>query len=196
MTHQSRTLLSTATVALALAVPAVAMAQAPGESLPQPQALTTRAPATVERSYGMQLAAADILSLVTVFVGANTESESLMSLGSLGLVLAAPAVHLAHDNGASALRSAGLRVTLPLAGMLIGYAVGPKDLAADCIDACSSSSSGSLSGMLIGGGLGVVTTLIIDYTVLGKKTEKAPASWQPTIGASSNGFSVGAAGHF
>ena len=53
-----------------------------------------------------------------------------------------------------------------------------------------------MSGMLIGGGIGVVTTLIIDYTMLGKKTKKAAATWQPTIGASSNGFSVGAAGHF
>ena len=181
---------------LALAVPSVALAQAPGEFRPQALVMAPSAPATVEDSYGMELAAADILSLVTMYVGANAESESLLSLGTLGLVLAAPAVHLVHDNGASALKSAGFRLTLPLAGMLIGYAVGPDDFNTDCIDDCATFSSGSLSGMLIGGGIGVVTTLIIDYTVLGKKTEKAAATWQPTIGASSNGFSVGAVGHF
>ncbi len=196
MPNRYRTL-TTATIASALAVPSVVLAQAPGEFRPKPLVMAPSAPATIEIKYGMELLAADILSLLTLHVGAEAESESLLTLGTLGLLLAAPAVHLAHNNGASALKSAGLRVTLPLAGMLIGYAVGPKGFNPNCIDCVGgSSSTGSFPGMLIGGGIGIVTTLVIDYAAFGKKTKKAPASWQPTIGASSTSFSVGAAGHF
>lgn len=179
MPYRYRTLVTTATIAIALAGPSAALAQAPGEFRPQPLAVAPTPPATIERSYRMQLLTVDILSVAAIYLGVGSEFEGVARLGAVGLVLAAPAVHVFHDNGSSALKSAGLRLGLPCVGALIGARTNP-----------------GLPGVLMGGGIGVVTALIIDYTVLGKKTEKAPASWQPTIGASSTSFSVGAAGHF
>jgi len=170
-----------------------AAAQAPGELAPAAYAapLAPEAPSKMERSYALQLAGADLASFATMIIGASGQSEELVRLGSLGYLFAAPAVHALNGNGIGAVKSFGLRATLPLAGMFIGMMAGPEDDAGDC---CGIAS---LTGALYGGGIGVVAALVVDYTLFGKKTERAPTrAWQPTVGASQNGFSVGAMGRF
>jgi hypothetical protein len=172
---------------------APAAAQAPGELAPAAYAAppAPEAPSKIERSYALQLAGADLASLATMMIGASGQSEEVVRLGSLGYLFAAPAVHALNGNGTRAAQSLALRVTLPLAGMFIGFFAGPSDEGGDC---CGDVS---FTGALVGGGIGVATALVVDYTLFGKKTERAPTrSWQPTVGASQNGFSVGAMGRF
>ena len=152
-------------------------------------------PATI-RQYWPQLLGADVASLAVVALSVDQKSDATLWLGGVGFLLAAPAVHLFNGNGSGALKSVGIRTALPLLGMVLGNAMGPRpNLSCAAGTSPCNSPSGSWAGMLVGGGLGLVTAAIIDYSAFGNKTER-PSTWRPTIGASAHGASVGAMGQF
>ena len=147
------------------------------------------AKSTVARSYAWQLASADLASFAGMALGNQVQSEPVTRIATVSFVLAAPAVHIVNGSYQNAVRSAGLRLTLPVLGAFAG-------LALECASHCSERV-GPSHGIIIGGGLGAAAALLVDYALLSKKTERAPTrSWQPTVGASQNGFSVGAMGRY
>lgn len=176
---------------LKVAAIACALAGSGASSVAFGQSRQTRLPAevTTERSYAWQLAGADVASFAAMALGNQVQSEQLTRLATVSFVLAAPTVHIVNGSYHNAVRSAGLRLTLPVLGAFAG-------LALDCASHCSERVGPSPS-MLIGGGIGAAAALLVDYALLSKKAERASKlAWQPTVGASQNGFSVGAMGRF
>lgn len=126
--------------------------------------------------YGWQLMAVDAASIAMLTLGPSvaadeSEEQAAVITGLAGYALGAPAVHLAHQDDWTSLESVGLRVGLPLAGFLGGGLVG--------IVADDSSGYGAMFGALFGLAVGVVSAMVIDYTVLAHHPEP-----QSTISAS------------
>ena len=87
----------------------------------------------------------------------STTSQALLGMSVAGYALGGPAIHWGHRRLDKAGGSFGLRVGLPVAGLLIAYVIGPK---------CQSGSEGDngslgclpyLAGGAIVGGVAAVT---------------------------------------
>ncbi len=89
----------------------------------------------------------------------------------------------------------GVRLGLPLLGMLAGSQLGPRSTV--CDDSSSCASDGSSIGVGIGAGLGALAAAALDAGLLARKRiiEAAPPL-APTIGYHHSGFTVGLAGSF
>ncbi len=121
------------------------------------------------RWYGWQTLLADGASGLIVGVAVATETEELLPFAVLGYLLGAPLIHGARPNSRSRpLVSLGMRLGLPVAGILIAGAV------ADCqhteaFDFCP------IPEMAMGGLAGIGAAIVLDSSVLAFEGESAPA---------------------
>lgn len=120
--------------------------------------------------YGWQtliiLGASATLGTVTGVSGAATRADGLafvgMGIGGVGALFGGPIVHWAHGNTGKGFGALGLNLGVPVVSGGIGVAV------ACGAGGCSGSSSGfgAFFGLLIGGSLGLLGSMIIDVTAL------------------------------
>lgn len=160
----------------------------------------------VER-YGIQVFLADLAWIGGVAVVGKLESESdgeggLSSILGLGYFVAAPMVHAAKGNSSGAWKSLGARTLLPIGGAVLGMAIvasGDDDSGDDGDD----DGLAMLGGMMLGAGAGMVTAVILDYTVFSRKTVEAPRHGylakdkvRPGVKISRQGVTVSVGGSF
>ncbi len=142
-------------------------ADAPAYAVP---AVAAPAVETTTEWYGWEIMLTDAASLTLLFAGAMLAGDGdaqLLASGAVaagvgGLALAPAFVHLQHGNPGTAVASIGVRVGLPAAGMLAGYA-------ASCIKDEDQEVACPLS-LLFGVVGGSAAALIIDYALLSRST--------------------------
>jgi hypothetical protein len=126
--------------------------------------------------------------------GDDSGSELLLALSGLSYVFTPPVIHAAHGRVGTSFASAGLRVGLPIAGVMIGTA------SADC-----GNDSGSLCGLdsaVIGFSVGVLSAIAIDAAFLAWDSEPESARraqrvrLAPAVTPLTDGASAGVAGSF
>ncbi len=176
-----------------------------------PQGYAPQAPpVTYTKRYGSTIALADAASVAAIVVGTilivsaafsdydcdydcDDDSGSvglgvvLMIGGSAGYVFGGPLIHNYHGNGSASGKSIALRLGLPLAGALAGAALSAGDESCyDCDD-----YSGGLSA------LGVISAMVIDWTVLAKKQVRVDAPVVPYAAPMhGGGMTLGVGGTF
>ncbi len=173
-----------------------------GPEVPAPAPATTT---RVER-YGKQIVLADLAWLGALYLVGSAEARNsngdggmpLTSLLALGYFATGPIVHLRHGNKTGAAKSLAARALLPVGGMLVGgmLAAGSADDGnGDDID----DSFAVLGGMMLGFGAGIVSAVVLDWTVFSKKTVEArPATWAvtPRLSVNKHGVVAGVGGSF
>jgi hypothetical protein len=137
-----------------------------------------REPPVEPHWYGGSVLLADGLSL-GLFAGGAAVTPSLAIAGAAGWVLAAPIIHASHAGFGHAAGSLGLRLGLPLLGMLLGAAA---------VDGCwrePNASDACEAGMEVGGFmLGAVVAEILDVAWLARDEHpiaSPPAPSHPTV---------------
>jgi len=186
-------------LALALASPALAGGP-PGSVEPNDETV----PQTHTVRYGKEVVLADLVWLGAMTVVARSDSEGgAASLIGLGYFATGPLIHLRNGNGRGAAKSLVARTVLPAAGMLVGGL-----LAMDAEDNNQSYEDDELidddgfavlAGAVVGGFVGMVTAVVLDWTTFSKKTvEGRPASWAaaPNVNVNRHGATVGVSGSF
>lgn len=147
-------------VALCLSTSATAIAQT---SLPAPLSeAESKPPDARSRWYGWQILGTDAAAvLLLMAAGAGNEkanhTEWLAIPAAGSYVFGGPIVHSAHGNPGRAGISLGMRVGLPLLGILVG---GLGDTCSSAEDNCIRASAA------LGGLLGLVTAVTVDTVVL------------------------------
>lgn len=165
----------------ALAPPSVTVAPiAPAPAVGKP----------VVKRYRNAVLLTDVAAWSLLFLGAET-SEPLLAVGTAGIVLGGPVIHLLHRQPGKSALSLLLRVGLPMVGAGIG-AMGPVKY--------------DLAGAIILGAAGLVTANLIDAFVLAKYTESSSGnlqysrassrSWAPTVMLTGEVKTVGLAGRW
>lgn len=108
-------------------------------------------PGTLRSWYGWQVLISDAASLTLVAAEAASGSDSsgrrgAVTLGGLGYVLAPAIIHIVHGRVAMAPASVGVRLFVPVAGMLLGSA------ADDCQNPTDGQlfCHGAVPGLLVG----------------------------------------------
>ena len=159
---------------IAEAAPPTAWAEPPGRSrAPSP----VTADETEYDDYRLSLLASDAVAISLVVAGgvAYDDDKTLGNLGLLGgtatYALAAPILHLVHEQPGRALGSFALRVGLPTVGVLIF-----AGLAVPCQDEGEGEGWCAYGAAIVGGTVmlgGVATAMIIDDVFLGR-APKAP----------------------
>jgi hypothetical protein len=142
-------------------------------------------PATRTTNYGWHVFAADAASWVVMSAASDGDSEGLVNVASLGMMLGGPIVHLAHGNNRGAGYSLLARTALPLGGGLLGAAACDDDDGFDC-----------LGKIGVGVILGYGGALAIDWFHLAEKTETVapPTGWaslRPSLKLSPKGAQAG-----
>jgi hypothetical protein len=139
-------------------------------------------PAAAEISDRPEIIATDVVSdaaIGSVFLEdlSNSTDGALFVLGLAGAALGGPTVHAAHGDWGRAGISLGGRLTLPIAGMLIGDAVCTPD-AEDRFLRCFGHD-------LIGGAIGLAAAQVLDAALLarGPTDDGMPAAHIVSIGA-------------
>jgi hypothetical protein len=200
----SRTLMRAAVGNFVVLTTSNAFPQTPPSASPSP-ATTTTAPTSTESEslggppslgrlfslpppevrswYGYQTLALDALSTVLITVGIVKWNGYAGAAGAASFLLGPPIVHMAHGQGWKGLYDMGLlRVTEPLVsagvGAAIGAIVGAKtgcgaggdDIPLPC---------GTLPGLLIGLGVGMVAAVAVDASVFAWDTKPAATDSQP-----------------
>jgi hypothetical protein len=154
--------------------PRTSVSQTP-RSAPVPVAVSTQVE-TRRNWYGWQTLSTDGAAFSLLVLGGslisndNTESgvvvtDSFVILSAASYVFGAPIVHAAHQNWGTAAASLGLRVGLPLTGILIGSAA----------DRCGANNDSELCGAVgpgFGALLGISAAIAIDAAALAY--EQAP----------------------
>lgn len=143
-----------------------------------------------EIDYRWQVFLADSASLAIAFSGNKTG----ITLSGAGYVLAAPIIHLSHDEGGRAGASLLLRLGLPIAGAFGGaaltrHACAPDD--EDCDD-------GALEGAILGFGLGILTAMVVDTAFIARpiKSHRTTTTWVPQVAITGQHVGLGVAGRF
>ena len=148
---------------------------------PRPVPVAVAVPIQVETQrhwYGWQTLSADGAALSFLTLGSALASDGDSDAGRTGIdsfvvvgvgmyALGGPIVHAAHQNWGAAAASLGLRVGLPLAGILIGSGV----------DGCGAKSDADVCGAVgpaLGALLGIGAAIAIDAAALGY--EQVPAT--------------------
>jgi hypothetical protein len=196
-------------VAALVASTSIAAAQAPGQTMswdpevPPPAAAPVRVePTTV--SYRGQIITADVASFGLMLVGplVDDNEPDLSGIGFAGYFLAAPLVHAAHGRGGAAVKSLGLRIGLPFLGGLVGYRLGPDDMA--CVQAGTDGRAphggcgdhGSLIGLLLGAAAGAGTAMYVDAKYLSHYETTRVVTWSAGIAPTRGGAALSFSGSF
>jgi len=126
---------------------AAAVASALAIAAPGLRAETTSADAGPEtRWYGWQIMLADAASTTLLVIGVDRGNTAVATLGGVGLFLAGPAIHLAHDAKGDAAKSFLFR-TVPLAiGLGLFAAIPNKDCGEGCSELILPLAGFALSG--------------------------------------------------
>lgn len=193
-----------------LARPVVAHADAPTDygpprmaspsSLPPPPLPPPPPPPiTREVSYAYQTLLSDGAAAALLAAGLlRDDADFGVNLYSTGLAiyaLGAPTVHFAHGQLGNGFRSLGVRVGLPLLGMLAGGLVGPKRDSCDDSSSCNRSSLGTGIGL----GLGALAAAALDAGLLARARvvdRPPPPLLAPTVSYHRSGFTLGITGSF
>jgi hypothetical protein len=171
---------------------------------PRPVPVAVAVPTQVDTRrqwYGWQTLSADGAALGFLTLGSALASDDDSDSGHTGIdsfvvvgvgmyALGGPIVHAAHQNWGAAAASLGLRVGLPLAGILIGSGV----------DGCGAKRDPDVCGAVgpaFGALLGIGAAIAIDAAALGY--EQVPvasaATTRPPLAAISTPFVVADAHH-
>ncbi len=192
---------------MALLTPAVARAVEPADSRTIDREAEPETPAAPTRWYGWQSLPIDALAVTVLALSASTSSDAifdegrLLTVGAVGIyLLGGPLVHLGHGHRQRAADSLGLRLGAPLAagflGAALGYVTTPErgELENRCND-CGALRA--LGGGMIGVGIGMLASIVIDDFVLARETIPAHAPrWTLTVApaSASGGLDFGVAG--
>lgn len=153
-----------------------------------PPSVVHAAPARplVTRSwYGYQLMATDAASIGLLFAGPAAP------LGGITFFGAPPAIHGLHGNARMAIASPAMRIGLPLVGMVLGSSAERCERNPDSdFDMCG------LGGAMVGGGIGLLAAMVVDYALAWQVTAAAPvaASAPPAAPRGAGGLRVSSAG--
>jgi hypothetical protein len=159
-----------------------------------PRAADVPKPESRVEWYAGKLVAADAISLITFYAGAQSESASaLPALGLGGYLLAAPIIHATEGRPAVALGSFMLRLGLPIVGATVASMTykSEQDDHCDCMGDAIAVIGGLAVGMLV--------AMPLDYLLLGHKRVQQPkkrVSLLPTFTVAQQGASFGVAGRF
>jgi hypothetical protein len=177
---------------LASLVSATAAAEPPG--LTQP-AVEEGAP-----SYRAQLILSDVVGTTLLIGGVGhalsygEPSQPAFALGLATYGFGGPIIHLLHHHPQRAVVSFAMRIAAPLVTAGIGSQLRTCFVtsSADC-----NISDAAASHAEIGALLGAIGAMAVDTAWLGAAEPARPApSWQPTVGASRSGITLGLAGTF
>jgi hypothetical protein len=150
--------------------------------------------------YGWQTLLVDGAAVTAFFATEQNNNSVGGELSAAGYVLAAPVIHLAHRNAEAAGISIALRLGLPLAGGLIGYAASRSD--------AKNEDSGleAMAAVGLGAFLGVAIASIVDASVLAyvdhpttptsSKPDRKAFQIAPSVGPLRGGLSAGLTGTF
>jgi hypothetical protein len=182
---------------LALSTPAAAGGP-PGTVPPEAPAQTT----TQVKRYGYQVFLGDVAWVLatSALSEANDDGDGdgAASVLSLGYFVVSPAIHLANGNSEGAWKALGARTLLPLGGALVGAAL------ADDGDVDDEEDWDVLGGALLGMTVGIVTAVVLDYSVFAKKTTEvhhrrgflAKGNLRPDVKISAQQVAVSLGGSF
>jgi hypothetical protein len=156
---------------------------------------------TEEVWYGYQILLADGASLGCVLLGAGTDSSGLPALGGVGYVFGGPIVHFAHGEVGRGFGSLGLRVGLPVLGVLVGVGGTSDDSGPDSPDGSAGGQEG-LAAAAVGAMIGMVGAVVLDSAALAyeqvpvdpRKKGRDALQLVPTVGWSPTGVSFGLVG--
>jgi hypothetical protein len=131
------------------------------------------APATppARKWYGYQLMLSDLGSLVTAAALSKSNGGTAGVVGVAGFVAVPAVIHGVHRNVTGAIVSPIVRLGLPVMGALIGAG----------LESCSPDEwFCGLGGAIVGGGIGMLTAMILDYSLAWEHLGASAASDQPT----------------
>jgi hypothetical protein len=180
---------ASAVVPVLVALSAPAAAQAPGAD-PYSLAPSLVPPAPpperrVTRYYAGQVVLSDLAAICTA---AATGGEKGFVTGAVIYAGVPGLIHIAHGNTNSAWKSIGLRLGLPTLAVIALDSAGSCD-GPDC--------EPNPTTLVLGGTVGGVTAMIVDWAVLAKRTERVrAATWAPSVAMTPDAVSVGAIGRF
>jgi hypothetical protein len=141
-------------------------------------------PPTTTKYFGGQILAVDAAVVGLGLVGSGVPL--------LAFPLAAPTVHIAHGDGSGAVGSFLLHTGLPIVGGYLGYELDTRH--------CDGEDLCGLGGLILGGGLGMLTATLMDAAFLAHVERpvfaRAPRGLPtPTLAFSPRGgFMLGLAG--
>lgn len=114
---------------------------------------------TRTETYRGSIAIADATAMGVAIGGIAGRYDGVWLLGLSSYIVAAPLIHGSNENPRGALASLGLRVALPVAGLIAGYQIGT--------DRCKSEPLGCEAVyFFLGGVAGAVSASIIDIAFL------------------------------
>jgi hypothetical protein len=161
-----------------------------------------------ERWYGWQTLAADAVPATLLVAGVALDdgtSPSLYGAAALTFVVGGPVIHAVHDHAGKALGSLGLRLALPVVGVVIGSSVAPPLNPCPALPGGECEESDS-TPVLLGGVFGMTAASIIDSALLAYEAETPAAERRrlatpslratPTFAISETGARVGLVGTF
>jgi hypothetical protein len=139
-----------------VASPRIGVCAEPGDdkALPDAAALSKAQPVTTPW-YGYQLLVSDLASVGMIATG----NQVGVGVGLVALALAPSVIHGIHKRPLQAVLSPVLRVGLTFVGAAAGAS----------LESCSPNDMFcGLGGAALGGGLGLLTAMVLDWTVLSK----------------------------
>jgi hypothetical protein len=168
----------------------------------QATAAQPRAPDTsaAQPTYTSHLLLGELPWIAVGAAGLTTRSPEIGIAAAAAFVAGGPIVHLINGEPRNAGWSAGLRVSLPVAGGaitagLLYVAACPDEHDDEKGDGRVCPLLPVLFGSVLGGSVGAVAALVVDYTQLTRRTPRE-RSWTPTVTADGRGVSLGVAGRF
>jgi len=121
--------------------------------------------------YGSVIAVTDLAAIVTASVAGGAQSGQGAIVGAGIYLLGGPLVHLAHGRPSRAVGSFALRLFLPAGGGLVGGLVASAAQSGCHGEMCGL---GILAGLVLGGGLGALSAMIVDAAYLGHDVVPPP----------------------
>jgi hypothetical protein len=130
-------------------------------------------------SYRWETALADT---ATIVVGIAASKSNASGVFVAGYLLGGPLVHLANDHAGRAATSLGLRLGLPLLGLLVGAEIGHSQCDADCDNDAdiALAALGTLTGMI------AASAIDIGYLSRGETITHTSPSFGPTLSTGPN----------
>ena len=162
-----------------VAQPSISAEPAPPSSAPKVKAekrLPNEASSegTREVWYGWENFLADAASISLLGASTSLNAPGLAYAGLLGYVVGSPVIHAANGSSRKTAASAALRLSLPLVGGLIAYAL-PKSNKADDVEPALAIAAGVIGGA-------VIAMVIYDF-LIARKTVPNPDRSQVQSGS-------------